>query len=258
MTASTTPDPTVKRMKLRYAGSCSDCGTGVPAGVVADCHRATKTVSCLACSSSPRSVELAPHPAGPNAKDDAQPNGPATTTAVAFEPPHAGTGGGSARREYERRKDNRETRIRTKHPRLGGLILAVTDDPQSTKAWAVGAKGEEILARGLDNLAADGVAVLHDRGIPDHGRTSTTSPSPPAASSSSTPSATKADLTCASKEAYSGRVSRPSWSDGAIAASSSPASTRRLHSCAPRSTTMHWARPSQRRECCASSTANGR
>jgi hypothetical protein len=80
--------------------------------------------------------------------------------------PFAGVGGSSARREYERRKDRREKRIREKHPRVGGLILALTDEPQSTQAWATGAKGEEALAAGLNRLAGEGVYALHDRRIP--------------------------------------------------------------------------------------------
>ena len=78
----------------------------------------------------------------------------------------AGVGGASAQREYERRKNKRETRIRDAHPRMGGLILALSDDPQSTKAWATGAQGEERLGRQLDGLVGDGVHVLHDRRIP--------------------------------------------------------------------------------------------
>ncbi len=82
------------------------------------------------------------------------------------EPTPSGVAGASARREFERRRANREQRIRTAHPRLGGLILAVSDDPQSTKAWAVGANGEEALGRRLDGLASPTVRVLHDRRIP--------------------------------------------------------------------------------------------
>ncbi|WP_134772996.1 nuclease-related domain-containing protein [Ornithinimicrobium flavum] len=73
--------------------------------------------------------------------------------------------GSSARREHERRVAKREERIRQKHPRLGGLILAVSDDPQTTKAWATGAVGEERLGRRLDPRRPPG-RVLHDRGIP--------------------------------------------------------------------------------------------
>jgi len=78
-----------------------------------------------------------------------------------------GTAGASARREFERRKARREDRIRTQHPRLGGLILALSDDPESTRAWDQGAIGEERLGARLDTLAgASGVKVLHDRRIP--------------------------------------------------------------------------------------------
>lgn len=44
--------------------------------------------------------------------------------------------------------------------------MALADEKQSTKAWEVGAIGEERLGTKLDALAAEGVAVLHDRRIP--------------------------------------------------------------------------------------------
>ncbi|WP_307802499.1 nuclease-related domain-containing protein [Cellulomonas fengjieae] len=81
-------------------------------------------------------------------------------------PVEAGAAGASARREYERRSAKRENRIREAHPRLGGLILALSDEPQTTTAWARGAKGEELLGQGLDRLRARGVLTLHDRRIP--------------------------------------------------------------------------------------------
>ena len=77
----------------------------------------------------------------------------------------AGTGGGSARREYDRRPVRREERIREQHPRLGGLILALTDEPQSTQAWERGAIGEELLAKRLSELP-EPTRVLNDRRIP--------------------------------------------------------------------------------------------
>ncbi|WP_421740318.1 nuclease-related domain-containing protein [Cellulomonas sp.] len=81
-------------------------------------------------------------------------------------PVDAGAAGSSAQREYERRKAKRETRIREAHPRLGGLILAISDELQSTTAWAKGARGEELLGGGLDTLSDRGVRTLHDRRIP--------------------------------------------------------------------------------------------
>jgi hypothetical protein len=55
--------------------------------------------------------------------------------------------------------------VRAAHPRVGGLLLALTDEPQSTSAWDRGARGEELLAKRLNGLAAQGVLMLHDRRI---------------------------------------------------------------------------------------------
>ena len=78
----------------------------------------------------------------------------------------AGTAGASADREFQKRKTKRDSRIRAAHPHLGGLILTLSDDPQSTKAWATGARGEVILGERLDTLTSRGFHVLHDRRIP--------------------------------------------------------------------------------------------
>ena len=78
----------------------------------------------------------------------------------------SGTAGASARREFERRKARRDERIRAKHPKLGGLILALSDDPQSTAAWNIGASGEEKLGRSLASQASATLQLLHDRRLP--------------------------------------------------------------------------------------------
>lgn len=86
----------------------------------------------------------------------------ATVEAPTFD---GGAAGGSARREYERRKGNRETRVKDKFGRrLGGVVLALTDDPQSTRAWATGARGEQKFAAALEGV--DDLRVLHDRRVP--------------------------------------------------------------------------------------------
>lgn len=75
-----------------------------------------------------------------------------------------GVAGASARREYERRKTNRDARVKDRFGRrLGGVLLAVTDEPQSTRAWATGAVGEEKLAKALDGV--EGLRILHDRRV---------------------------------------------------------------------------------------------
>lgn len=75
-----------------------------------------------------------------------------------------GVAGESARREYERRKTNRETRVKGRFGRrLGSVVLAVTDEPQSSRAWATGAIGEEKFARALEGI--EGLRVLNDRRV---------------------------------------------------------------------------------------------
>lgn len=141
----------VKRMKLRYAGVCRECAAELPAGTQAVYEIASKTVRCVEC----------PGPAVPLAE------APTSEAATEVALDHLdGVAGSSARREHQRRKDAREERVRHSHPKLGGVILALSDDPQSARAWDVGAKGEQRLGRRFDTLAGPLVRVLHDRRIP--------------------------------------------------------------------------------------------
>ena len=87
-------------MRLRYAGACRVCAVALPAKTEGIYERSTKTVRCLAHDTSVADL--------PAVEESIDP----------------GTPGGSARREFERREQNRERRIREKHPRLGGLIHA--------------------------------------------------------------------------------------------------------------------------------------
>jgi hypothetical protein len=76
-----------------------------------------------------------------------------------------GIPGASAHRTYERRRGARETRVKGKlGNRIGGVVLALTSEPQSIRAWEIGARGEEKLARALADL--DGVRILNDRRVP--------------------------------------------------------------------------------------------
>lgn len=77
-----------------------------------------------------------------------------------------GVAGGSALREYERRSAARQERVRAEHPRIGGLLLALFDAPESTRAWASGAAGEKRVGERLAKLAGPTLRVLHDRRIP--------------------------------------------------------------------------------------------
>lgn len=145
-------------MRLRYAGTCRVCGLELPARSEAIYERATRTLRCVSHTVNP--------PAGPETPPVAEPAELEDADAAAGEVLGVGTAGGSARREYERRKARRDQRVRAKHPKLGGLLLAISDEPQSTAAWDIGALGEERLGKGLDALGSDTLRLLHDRGIP--------------------------------------------------------------------------------------------
>ncbi|NKY41024.1 NERD domain-containing protein [Cellulomonas septica] len=169
-------------MRLRYAGDCRLCATRLDAGVVAVYERSTKTVRCLACrweavddspSVDATSAAAALVPTEVTSAADALVPGEVTREVVASRAADAipevvetGQAGASAAREYERRAAKREQRVRAAHPRLGGLILALSDDPQSTRAWSSGAVGERVVANSLDAWANERVRVLHDRRIP--------------------------------------------------------------------------------------------
>ena len=137
-------------MRLRYAGACRVCGAELPARGEAVYERTTKTVRCVG-----HDLRTAVEPAVAGGLDP-----------VVVDVVESGTAGASARREFERRKVRREDSIRARHPKLGSLILAVSDEQQSTTAWAVGARGEERLGKGLDRIASDTLRLLHDRRIP--------------------------------------------------------------------------------------------
>jgi len=52
-----------------------------------------------------------------------------------------------------------------RHPRIGGILRAFRDQPQTQPPWAGGAAGEERVARMLASRIKDDVVVLHDRRI---------------------------------------------------------------------------------------------
>jgi hypothetical protein len=101
--------------------------------------RSSKTIQCITC------------PTGPDASE---------TLSI-----DEGVGGASAWREYERRMATRDAAIDEKWGtgRLGRIVRAVTTEPQATRAWAIGAWGEEALATELATVP--GLRSLHDRRI---------------------------------------------------------------------------------------------
>ncbi len=132
-----------RTLTLRRDDRCDTCHGEVRAGTRATWDARTRTVRCVGCTERPAAK---PHRA---------------------EPLDRGTAGASAAREYDRRKAAREQRVRSRHPRLGGVILALTDEPQHQRAWERGRRGEQAVAESLERRTADGPTVLlHDRRMP--------------------------------------------------------------------------------------------
>jgi hypothetical protein len=133
--------PPSRPWRVRYDGPCSICGRMLRKGEEAIWDRSSKRMRCVACPTE------APTEAPPEA------------------PIEAGIAGGSARREYERRADKRSTALRARWgDRVGGWVERLTVEPQSMRAWAIGAGGEEKLGAELADVS--GIRVLHDRRVP--------------------------------------------------------------------------------------------
>jgi len=141
---------------LRRDGDCSICGVLLVTGTQALWSASRRVISCVV------------HSETSNAPDEK------VKTEAKVEPPpesekslSQGTASGSAQAEYVRRMKKREERVTARFPRAGKYILALTDEPQSTKAWKIGAEGEIATGKLLDSLAVKyGFRVLHDRLIP--------------------------------------------------------------------------------------------
>ena len=140
--------PRPKLMALRYAGACSVCRVVLPAKTKAYWHRDTHTVTCVACQTGTTKAPTLPSDSVPWVELD------------------RGTAGRSARAEYERRHHKREERIDAKFGRLAGVVKFLSDDPQSTKAWASGASGEMRVARELADRLGTSAILLNDRRVP--------------------------------------------------------------------------------------------
>lgn len=134
---------TDRMMNLRYAGVCASCAQGIPKGARAVYSPSTRTVRHVVCPVLDQ-----------------------------------GAAGGSAMREYERRKarDTAKTEEEKNNVKavfgegvMGkiAMFLAVDDSPRrSTSVWEQGAVGEKTVAARLAALAEVGVCTLHDRRIP--------------------------------------------------------------------------------------------
>jgi hypothetical protein len=81
-----------------------------------------------------------------------------------------GTPGGSLLRQYEQRRRTREQQVRARHPRLGGLLLALNDPPVTTTNFRRGAQAEVYVAAQLQRRCAPDVELLFNRRLSPRGR----------------------------------------------------------------------------------------
>jgi Nuclease-related domain len=138
----------LRPIRLRYRAVCVGYGIALPPGSKAIWDRGARTATCPECASPAADVGEPPSEEGPRGLE-------------------RGEAGASARRRYERLQERREQEARAKLGRLGGLYLALSSEPQSTRAWASGSSGERKLGAYLDTLDdGSSLIVLHDRRIP--------------------------------------------------------------------------------------------
>jgi hypothetical protein len=157
---------TSRVMTLRRTGICEGCAAGVNQGDRAWWDADAKVVWCLTCHTGrpaaaivyttpiPESTATPEHPPIPSPSLDAP---------LSLD---RGTPGGSARAEYERRHRKRAAQLEQNWGSFAGVAKFLTDDPQTTKAWAAGADGEERLVAHLERVLGHRAVVLADRKVP--------------------------------------------------------------------------------------------
>lgn len=154
-------------MRLRRDDVCRACGTAIPKGTDAFWDAEERTVTCASClrrEDSARSTGLRRRRDSPAALDRRR--GRRSQPDYRREPDR-GRPGASAEREYNRRRRNRETSVRRRHPHIGGFLLALCRTPQHERAYRQGADGERSAAAFLARQTASaGVVMLDDRRMP--------------------------------------------------------------------------------------------
>jgi hypothetical protein len=127
---------------LRWEATCVRCGATLPPKTLAVWNKELREATCEKCLSG----DAAPPPPEPEID--------------------RGVPGASAAREGVRRQQRREARTMNAHPHIGKFLLAVSEEPQSTRSWKQGAAGERALGSALEKLRDERFGVLHDRQIP--------------------------------------------------------------------------------------------
>ncbi len=161
-------------LRLRYPAACASCGAPLRKGTQAQWSREERRATCLSClnthaepaSAAPDLFDLSPQDLAAAAKEPGVEKVPPVEASVLEAGVDRGHAGASAAREWKRRHDKREQAVRNRYGKLAGVVLALSDDPHSTNAWAYGANGERALGNILDPLREQRLGVLHDRRMP--------------------------------------------------------------------------------------------
>ncbi len=194
MTEATASAPGGREIRLRYDGTCRECGARLNAGTRARWETISRTIRCLTC---PPESKLPTAAVADEPRSAAHPL-PASPPSRTSRPTSAdfGVAGASAQRRFDAQESRRRTRLRTNWPwivlasGLGGLagsvvinlmqidsvllvvvgaaipLLKLLPTPQHVDAWRSGAAGERSVGGRLDRLTRHGVIAVHDRRIP--------------------------------------------------------------------------------------------
>lgn len=129
--------------RVKYDGTCARCGATLLKGTPAVWDGTSRTMRCIECPGLPPT----PQQLEPQTVD-------------------GGVAGRSARAEHDRREAKRDAAITEAWGTglIAKVVRAISVEPQSTRAWAIGAAGEEKLAIELDKVP--GLRMLHDRRVP--------------------------------------------------------------------------------------------
>jgi hypothetical protein len=129
------PEDPLRRLRLRYPGTCRACGIALSRGSWAWYDDRERQVVCLACG-----------PCEPTCTDDAA--------------------GASARIEGERRVNFRTEKVRRQHGDYAAEVARRLASSDISASWGKGASGEARLAAFIDREVGDQVLCLHDRLVP--------------------------------------------------------------------------------------------
>jgi hypothetical protein len=129
------PDHSLRRIRLRYPGTCRDCGVALSRGTEAWHDSASRKVVCLACG-----------PIEPSAPNDLP--------------------GHSADAEAARRVERLVAKVRKEDGDLPAEVARQLAERDADASWGKGADGERRLAAWIEREVGDRVIALHDRRIP--------------------------------------------------------------------------------------------